>query len=84
MNNDTSSLIAQLKDLGQPIVLSINGKAEITVRDEGSYQKLLELVERIETIEALKVGIDEMKAGKGEPAEKVFQELMENMPETAR
>lgn len=84
MKNDTSSLIVQLKESGQLIVLSINGKTEVTVRDEGSYQKLLELIERIETIEALKVGIDEMKAGKGEPVEKVFQELSESFTETVK
>lgn len=80
--NDAASLIANLRESGQPIVLTVNGEAEIIVNDEGSYQKLLELAERVETIEALKVGIDEMKAGKGEPAEKVLKELAEVLAET--
>jgi hypothetical protein len=31
------------------------------------YQKLLDLIERLETIAAVKVGLDEMKTGKGQP-----------------
>jgi hypothetical protein len=80
--NDATSLITSLRESGQPIVLTINDSAEIVVNDEGSYQKLLELAERVGTIEALKIGIDEMKTGKGEPAEKVLQELMDSVPET--
>ena len=35
----------------------------------------MEISERLETIEALKPAISEMKAGEGEPADKVFAEL---------
>ena len=55
---------------GKPIVLTINGKAEIVIQDAGNYQKLLEISEKLETIEALKPAIEEMKKGKGESAEK--------------
>jgi prevent-host-death family protein len=74
---NTSEFIEQLKETGKPIVLTINGKAELVVQDAGSYQKLLEIAERLETIEALKPAIEEMKMGKGEPAEKVFAELLQ-------
>jgi prevent-host-death family protein len=73
---NTSEFIEQLKETGKPIILTINGRAELVVQDAGSYQKLLEIAERLETIEALKPAIEEMKAGKGEPAEKVFAELL--------
>ena len=51
------------------------------VQDAGSYQRLLEITEKLETIEALKPAIEEMKAGKGESAEKVFAELIQNVGE---
>jgi prevent-host-death family protein len=76
---NTSDFIKQLKETGRPIILTINGKAELVVQDAESYQKLLELSEKLETIEALKPAIEEMKAGKGEPAEKVFAELLQNV-----
>ena len=69
---NTGEFIKQLKETGKPIVLTINGKAELVVQDAGSYQKILEMTERLETIEALKPAIEEMKARKGELAEKVF------------
>lgn len=69
---NTTEFIEQLKETGKPIVLTINGKAELIVQDAGSYQKLLEIAEKLETIEALKPAIEEMKAGKGEPAEKIL------------
>lgn len=76
---NTSEFIEQLRKSGKPIVLTINGKAELIVQDAGSYQKLLEIAEKLETIEALKPAIEEMKVGKGEPAEKVFAELLQTV-----
>ena len=78
---NTSEFIEQLKETGKPIILTINGKAELIVQDAGSYQRLLEISEKLETIEALKPAIEEMKAGKGESAEKVFAELIQNVGE---
>lgn len=80
---NTSEFIEQLKKTGKPIVLTINGKAEIIVQDAGSYQKLLEIAEKLETIEALEPAIAEMKAGKGEPADKVFAELLNPVGEVS-
>ncbi len=74
----TSEFIEQLKKKGKPMVLTINGKAELVVQDAKSYQKLLEIAEKLETIEALKPAIAEMKAGRGDSAEKVFAELLQN------
>ena len=80
---NTSEFIEQLKETGKPIVLTINGKAELVVQDAASYQKLLEISEKLETIEALKPAIKEMKEGKGEPAEKVFAEILQNALEVS-
>src|SRR6266404_6267116 len=72
---NTSEFVEQLKKSGRPVILTINGKAELVVQDAGSYQRLLEISERLETIEALKPAIAEMKAGLGEPADLVFAEI---------
>lgn len=80
---NTGEFIEQLKETGKPIVLTINGKAELVVQDAESYQKLLEIAERLETIEALKPAIAEMKAKKGELAEKVFAELLQTVGEVS-
>ena len=53
----------------------MNEKAELDVQDAESYQRLMEISERLETIEALRPAIEEMKAGKGEPADLFFAGL---------
>lgn len=73
---NTADYLKQLKKSGKPVVLTVNGKAELVVQDAASYQKLLEISEKLETIEALKPAIAEMKAGKGEPAEAFFSKLL--------
>jgi prevent-host-death family protein len=85
INNDIDSLsnfkrntpefLRQLKKTGHPVVLTINGKAELVVQDTASYQKLMELAERSERMDALKASIEDMKAGKVIPAEDVLAEL---------
>jgi predicted transcriptional regulator len=56
-------------------VLTINGKAELVVQDTASYQKLIELAERAERMDALKASLDDMKAGKVIPADDVLAEM---------
>jgi len=75
---NTADYLKQLKKSGKPVVLTVNGKAELIVQDAASYQRLLEISERLETIEALKPAIEEMKAGKGEPADVFFAKLLSN------
>lgn len=72
---NTPEFLAQLKQTGQPVVLTINGKAELIVQDARSYQRLLELAERLETIEAVREGLASMRRGEGRPADEVFEEL---------
>ena len=67
--------IERLKKRGRAELLTINGKAEIVVQDAEDYQKLLDAVERAETIAGIRRGRESMKQGKGRPAEEFFAEL---------
>jgi PHD/YefM family antitoxin component YafN of YafNO toxin-antitoxin module len=62
---NTVRFLEQLRETGQPVVLTINGKAELVVQDAKSYQRLLELAERIETVESIRQGMQELDEGKG-------------------
>jgi PHD/YefM family antitoxin component YafN of YafNO toxin-antitoxin module len=75
LEQNTSEFLRQLKATGHPVVLTINGKAELVIQDTTSYQKLIELVEQAEKMEALRESVAEMRAGKGIPAEEVFAEM---------
>ena len=78
---NTTEFLRQLKETGNPVVLTINGKAELVVQDSASYQKLIELAERAERMEALRQSIEEMRDGKGIPAEDVLAEMRQILAE---
>ena len=71
----TPDFIRQLKETGEPVVLTVNGKAEIVVQDSASYQRLLERAERAEHMDSLKKSVQEMKDGLSIPAEDVLAEM---------
>ena len=72
---DSVTLIGQLKRTGRPVVLTINGKAEVVVQDATSYQRLLELVDRAEAIVGIRKGLAAMARGEGIPAKKAFEKI---------
>jgi prevent-host-death family protein len=69
---NTTELLERLKSTGSPLVLTINGKAEIVVQDAAAYQ---ELVDRLESIEGIRRGLGDVKAGRTKPAREVFDRL---------
>jgi prevent-host-death family protein len=71
----TSELIEQIKETGHPLVLTLNGKAEIVVQDASSYQKLLSALERAEAIEGIRKGLKSVQEGRTRPVEEVFEEI---------
>src|SRR5438876_12446417 len=74
---DTAKLMRQMKKTKEPVILTVNGKAELVVQDAESYQKLMEAKERIEAIEGIKRGLESMKRNAGKPADKFFREFFE-------
>ncbi len=72
---DTARFLKQLRKAKAPVVLTINGKAELVVQDAVSYQALLERLERLETIAALREGLEDAAAGRARPAREVLDEL---------
>lgn len=64
----TSELTARMKRSGHPVVLTINGKAELVVQDAASYQRLVEQAERAEMLQFLRESRDDLVAGRTLPA----------------
>jgi prevent-host-death family protein len=61
---NTPEFLQQLKDTGDPVILTINGKAELVVQDAASYQKLLDLAEEARVVDGIRQGLEDMKAGR--------------------
>jgi PHD/YefM family antitoxin component YafN of YafNO toxin-antitoxin module len=72
---NTPEFLRQLKETGEPVVLTINSKAELVVQDSASYQKLIERAERAEQMEITRRAVDEIRAGKGRPAHQMLEEM---------
>ena len=72
---DTAKFVRQMKKTKAPVVLTVNGKAELVVQDADSYQELLEAKDRIEAIEGIKRGLESLRRGAGKPAETFFEEF---------
>ena len=61
---NTTRYLKKMKKSGNPLVLTVNGRAEIIVQDAESYQRMLELLDRAETIEAVREGLESVRQGK--------------------
>jgi PHD/YefM family antitoxin component YafN of YafNO toxin-antitoxin module len=66
---NTKAHLRRLKSSGRPIVLTVNGRAELIVQDAVAFEDMLDAIRGIQR------GLDEMKAGKSEPARVVLDRI---------
>lgn len=74
----TSTYLQQLHATGTPIVLTVNGKAEVVVQDAAAYQRLVEQAakaDREEAVAAIREGLANAEAGSIKPARKALKAL---------
>ena len=72
---NTAKYLKKIKRSKSPVVLTINGKAELVVQDARAYQAMLDRVERAETVVALRKGIEDFERGEFRPAREALEEL---------
>ena len=74
----TAGMLKHLHQTGEPVVLTVNGKAEVVVQDAAAYQRLMEQAaraDRDETIAAIREGLADVEAGRTQPARKALKAL---------
>jgi prevent-host-death family protein len=74
----TAEYLRQLHESGSPMVLTVNGKAEVVVQDAAAYQRLVELAaraDRDESVAAIREGLADADAGRVKPARKALRAL---------
>ncbi|WP_373479192.1 type II toxin-antitoxin system Phd/YefM family antitoxin [Geminocystis sp.] len=74
---NTNELITQMKQTGNPVILTVNGKAELVVQDAVSYQKLLDSIEHLETIIGIRKGLEDIAKGETQSLNQFIQEMQE-------
>ena len=67
-------MLKQMRETGQPLVLTVNGKAAAVVLDPDDYEYLREN-DRREAIEGIRRGMADVEAGRGRPASEFFDEM---------
>jgi prevent-host-death family protein len=83
---NVKTYIDRLKKTGRPVVLTVNGKAELVVQDAAAYQRLLDLIDRAEAVAGIKRGLESMHSGGGKPARTFLEEVRKKhkLPRKAR
>ncbi|MGL5065286.1 MAG: type II toxin-antitoxin system Phd/YefM family antitoxin [Microcoleus sp.] len=76
---NTTEFVQRLKQTKHPLVLTVNGKAELVVQDAESYQKLLDAVELLETLKGIKLGLEQRSRGEGKKVEDFFDRLFDKL-----
>ena len=74
----TADYLRQLHESGSPMVLTVNGKAEVVVQDAAAYQRLVELAaraDREEAVAAVREGLADAEAGRIKPGRKALRTL---------
>ena len=67
--------VGRLKDKKTPMVLTVNGRAELVVQDAGGYQDILDRLDRAETVANIRRGIQQGNRGEGIPVEEAGRRL---------
>jgi prevent-host-death family protein len=83
----SAEYIGRLRKSGEPLVLTVNGKAEVVVQDAAAYQRLVELAasaERAALLAAVKEGLADLDAGRGMSAKQVFRDMAKKHGYTPR
>lgn len=72
---DSNKVMRQMKKTREPVVLTVNGKAAFVVQDAESYQQLLELKERADTVAVLRERLSTRGRKQGRTADEFFNEF---------
>ena len=72
---NTVQVMEHLKESGNPVVLTVNGKAEVVIQDVAAYQRLKALAEKAEMLEFLCEARTDAAAGRTVPARDFLQSL---------
>ena len=71
----SSELLSRIKRTRQPIVLTVNGRAEAVVQDAASYQEMVDLMERLDVVAGIQRGLEDMKAVRERPLDELDREM---------
>lgn len=72
---NSSELLERMEESGEPMVLTVNGKAKLVVQDAASYQKLLDSIDHSEAVKGIRRGMEDVSAGRTQSARQALGEI---------
>jgi prevent-host-death family protein len=72
---NSTALIGKLESSGRPQVLTVEGLPKVVVMGVEAFERMAAMAERAETVEKIRQGLEDVKAGRTTPAAEVFEEL---------
>ena len=74
----TAEYLARLHKTGEPVILTVNGRAEVVVQNAEAYQKLVDAAakaDREETVAAIQAALADVAAKRTKPARAALKAL---------
>lgn len=81
---DTATVLAKLRQSHRPMVLTVNGRAEMVVQDAESYQRVLDALERAEANAGIRRGLAAAGEGRTRPAREAIAAIKAGTLKTAK
>src|SRR5229473_7160447 len=72
---DPLRFLERLRKSGEPILLTLDDEAGVVVQDAAAYQRLRQMADQLETIEAVKESLRDQAAGRTRPIQEALAEL---------
>jgi len=70
---NASEILEQMRGSGNPLVLTVDGNAEMVVLDASAYKSVLNRVDKLEALDGIKRGLEDVAAGRVSPL-RAFEE----------
>jgi prevent-host-death family protein len=75
----TPECMAEMRQNGAPLILTVNGRAEMVVQDAASYQRLLNRLEEAEALAGIRQGLADWRAGDTTDIARAFDSAREKL-----
>jgi PHD/YefM family antitoxin component YafN of YafNO toxin-antitoxin module len=72
---NTLKFLTRLRRSQGAVLLTVNGKAEVAIMSAATFQNVLERLEELDALKAVREGLADVDAGRTRPAEEFFAEL---------
>ncbi len=73
--SDPMELLAQVQRSHKPLVLTVEDKPAIVVQDAESYRQMQDRLYELEIVQAIQVGLDDLKSGRTVPLEEFISRI---------